>query len=896
MGAMQFTLYFVFFLSGFCALIYEVAWVRILAFALGNTAQATGCVLAVFMGGLALGALAAGRLADVDKRQLLLKYGLVEIGIGVVALLATRLIAGTPELYGSWCRQMADAIVWLSVLRFMVCAGLLLAPTVLMGATLPLLVSFCAGRYAKPGQFFARLYGYNTLGAVVGSLSATFLGFAYLGIGGTILIAAAINIAIGVAACCLQLVCFKEKPEQSQPVIAADQQTVSEPGALGEPGALSAPAALSEPGKIATQGAGSGETGGVPDNSGWASEHRILCAIAALSGLTALSYEVFWTRLLRFSMPSITYAFTFMVSTFLLGLALGSFIYQRFMADKQTDFAEQLRSFARVQYRSAAACAVSLVVLPISVLIKNKIFSSSINILEDPVSGILAQAFVTVLAILPAATFIGISFPMIGAMAASRSKLVGGAVGTIYGANTLGCVAGSLIASMILVSTVGTYKGFALTILFSVVTGLLAAAAALPEDKGRRTKIIGILVGTVTAVVVFACLPPYKMQVSSANERLLKFSEDHTGSICVIDYPKTDSTLLAINGASYALTIMPCKRYMRLLGHLPVLLHPHPESALNICFGTGTTAGSVAIQPEIKSLDIVDLSPEVLKSARFFTKSNHGVLDNPKVHAQVNDGRNFLLCTQNRYDVITFEPPPPVESGIVNLYTTEFYQLAKSRLKPGGMICQWVPLHEQSMLLWKMLIQSCRQIFPYVSIWEPSTGEALILASTAPIVVDYKQLSDKLDRDSEVKKSLSEVGLGSAAALLSTYAISGDDLDRFIQGVPAVTDDKPALEFFAPYAGKLPYAWELAASSHGVETILDAASRTPEVRAALKPNLEAMHLLRFAYKSPADISQSLHQAASLLPDNAWYQYVKDKDWVLINAYSGSSQRTISPAK
>jgi spermidine synthase len=536
---------------------------------------------------------------------------------------------------------------------------------------------------------------------------------------------------------------------------------------------------------------------------------------------------------------------------------------------------------------------VSLAILPISVLIKNKIFPSSINILEEPLSGILAQGFITVLAILPAATFIGISFPMVGAMAASRSKMVGGAVGTIYGANTLGCVAGSLIASMVLVSTVGTYKGFALTVLFSVVTGLLAAAAALPDAGARRTKIAGIVAMAVAVVVVFVTLPPYKMQVSSANEKLLKFAEDHTGSICVIDYPQTDSTLLAINGASYALTIMPCKRYMRLLGHLPVLLHPHPATALNICFGTGTTAGSVAIQPEIKRLDVVDLSPEVLKSARFFTKSNHGVLDNPKVHAQINDGRNFLLCTNNKYDVITFEPPPPVESGIVNLYTKEFYQLAKSRLNPGGMICQWVPLHEQSMLLWKMLVQSARMVFPYVSIWEPSTGEALILASTAPIVVDYKALNDRLDRDVDVKKSLKEVGLGNAAALLSTYAISGPDLDRFIDSVPAVTDDKPALEFFAPYAGKLPYAWELSEGSKGLDTILDAASRTPQVEAELKPYLEAMHLQRFAYKSPDGISLSLHKAAALLPDNAWYQYLKDKAWVLRNAYSGSSQRTLS---
>jgi spermidine synthase len=282
MAAMRFTLYFVFFLSGFCALIYEVAWVRILAFALGNTAQATGCVLAVFMGGLALGALAAGRLADADKRQLLFKYGLVEIAIGVVALIVTRLIQGTPELYGSLCRQMPEGLVWLSALRLVLSGGLLLAPTVLMGATLPLLVSFCADRYAQPGEFFARLYGYNTFGAVVGSLTATFLGFAYPGISFTVFIAAAINIAIGAAACCLQLFKFKEGPEQ------VATSPLSNPPALFD---LAAPANGS---------ADQSSNGATPAPSAdWFSEHRILCAIAALSGLTALSYEVLWTRLLR---------------------------------------------------------------------------------------------------------------------------------------------------------------------------------------------------------------------------------------------------------------------------------------------------------------------------------------------------------------------------------------------------------------------------------------------------------------------------------------------------------------------------------------------------------------------------------------------------------------------
>jgi spermidine synthase len=838
---MRYWLYLAFFFSGFSALIYEVAWVRILGFALGNTAQATGCVLAVFMGGLALGAVAAGRIADRFSQRTLLAYGVIEIAIGLVSVVVTKVLQSGPAIFGSLYQQVGDT--WLPVLRLLFSGIQLLLPTILMGATLPVLVRFFSDKFAHAGEFFSRLYGLNTLGAVAGSLAATFLGFSYLGLSGTIYLACTINCVVGISAALLS-----KRSVPSAEVRAAEEETAAPLGNL------------------------------------W-----LLCLIAGLSGFTALSYEVLWTRLLRLYTTSITYAFTFMVSTFLLGLALGSFIYQKWIARKADVVENELKRFSKVQYAAAAAAAVSLIVLPLAVMWRAKALNPAVNMLEHPMENIIWQAIVTLVAILLPATIIGISFPMIGSLVASRSKSVGKAVGTIYGANTIGCVFGSLLSSMVFVPVFGTYKAFAVTIFLSIFTGLLCAAAAAKKNLPMM-----LASGSVAAVLVvyfFQQSASYSLPVSNASQKLLKYSEDYTGTICVVDYPETKSRLLAINGASYALTILPCKRYMRLLGHLPVLLHPNPKTALNICFGTGTTGGSVALHPEIERLDIVDLSPEVLKSAQFFTESNHGVLDKAKVKPRVDDGRNFLLCTQNKYDVLTFEPPPPVESGIVNLYSKEFYELAKSRLNDGGIICQWVPLHEQSDALWKQLVKSAREVFPYVSIWEPSTGEALIVASTKPLNVDPAVMRKRLDSAPEVKANLDEVGLGSAEALLASYLSSGKHLDDYVGSAPAVTDDHPTLEFFLPYAGPLPYAYKIENPNPDPE-LFGTNKPSPEFLAKLKTNRDALSLTRHAYEqaTPEGRAKSLADAAKLVPENPWFQYLLTHKWVLENAYTGSSQR------
>ncbi len=821
-----------FFLSGFSTLVYEVAWVRILALTLGNTAYATSTVLAVFMGGLALGAYFGGRLADKMLSKHLRLYGMIELSVAVLAPLVTYLLNIAPSLYANLIGAVSMDLFSLTVVRFLFSIVLLLLPCLLMGATLPAIIRYVKN-YSAPPELFAALYGINTLGAAAGSLFACFVGFTYIGLNATIFCAAAINMVIGVVAFLLE----KKSAEIPRPAESAY-----------------------------------GENESSEVQSGEAPKGALLLTLSALTGFTALCYEVLWIRMLTFYLGSLTYTFTTTVSTILLGLALGSFLYKRFLYKDGEPASRTFTVFAATQYAAAAATAAALFATPWLASFRGAWLLAGESGFNNMGGQLAYTVCMSAACLFIPATLIGALFPALGTMAVASKNNVATAVGRVYALNTIGCVVGSLAAGLLLIPSLGWFSSFLWILVISLVTGLLALSYG---GTWKSPRALAWSVPPLVAAIAFASIAHYKPPLNPAC-KLLFYGEDSFGAVEIVDDPKLmEGKTLVFNGSCLATTVPNSLRYMRLLGHLPVLLHPRPEKALVGCFGTGSTSGAIAIHPEVKHLDIVELSSMILKQNKLFAAENHDVLANPKVKAQVNDVRNYLLCTKEKYDVVTFEPPPPSDAGIVNLYTSEFYQLVQKRLNPGGIMCQWAPVACGSAKLWKMMVMTARTVYPYVSIWFPNSHEAIIVASDEPIKIDFDQIQNRIDESPAVAESLRGVGMGDANALIATFAVADKELDDFLGELPAITDDHPSLEFFLPYAG----AWltDLEIEAPGKAQIAGLAHYGSKFKAFDKKKFEdnwvAIHLLRMAQYNPTDGAKCVDDALKMMPDNPWFQWV-----------------------
>jgi spermidine synthase len=822
-----------FFLSGLSALIYEVSWLRVLALTFGNTTEATTCVLSVFLAGLALGSWLGGKLADRPGQELLLFYGKLELLIAVLAPLISVLVFLSPKLFVPVCHLLHGHSHLLSAVRFLLSGFLLIVPTTLMGATTPALTKFLS-QYHKAAQSFARLYAANTLGAAAGSLLACFAGFAYLGLLGTIFSAALINLVIASG------VFLLGKRLPAPPISALEAQSIN-------------PDAESQADR--------------PDES----ELPFLCTLAALSGFAALSYEVLWTRLLRFYCISSTYAFTIMISSVILGLGLGSFIYQC-LPQSDKSYKQKLLDLAMMQCAAALSCACSLMLLPLSAfLLRGE------HIAGSAIGEVLGMTMTGLIFIVPASTVLGITFPMIGGMAASARK-VGTMVGAVYGANSIGCVVSAVLVGLLVQNSISSFKCFQATI---VITALLGSAAFAKSLSPKRFLAIFVAAVPLVATIVFAfCIQdPLLLAMADAKDpKVLACGEDATGMVIVLAHP--DYKELRTGSAAVSSTRYSAKRYMRLLGCLPTLLHKDPKDVLLICFGTGTTAGAVASYKKVENLDIVELSPQVIKVASQFADSNQDVLNNAKAHVHINDGRNFLLCSKKRYDVMTFEPPPLTEAGVVNLYSKEFYELARDHLNQGGIVCQWVPLFYQSRQLWKMMIRSALEVFPYVSVWVPNNGEAVLIASSQPIAIDADKMQANIGSSEQFKNILAQVGLDGADAILSTFVLGGQTLKDYVGDARPVTDDRPQMEFYLPYIGEPTYVWDLASTIQDPQTRLREFFQIGKADDRLKAFFAAMQLMharsRLIKENAPDAKQEeiMGRVLKLVPENEFFQFAK----------------------
>jgi len=737
--------------SGATGLLYQVVWTRKLVLLFGTTSYAVSTVLSVFFLGLAIGSVWGGCLADRSSRPLFL-YGVMEIGIGVWALLFILFIDAGETLVVSLLQYAGGARTMGVGLRGLLATAYLIVPVTLMGATLPLLARFVTAQGPVLGSRIGTLYSVNTFGAVIGCATTGFVLIEAFGYTVTTLIGALLNIAIGVAA------------------IGLGRNERGVPRPAGKP---ARPVLGVRPRTAA-----------------------LVVVAFGVSGFCSLALEVLWTRLLAIVFLGTTYAFTTMLATVLLGIAIGSAVAAGFV-DRLKHHAAV---FGLVQMLTAAGALATLPVLP---ELPERLREMQLSGGYDWGAVVRAKVVVSFLVLFVPTFLFGMSFPLALRAFAGPNERVGRDVGRLYAANTLGGVLGAFAGGFVLIPALGTHDGILTLSGVLAVAGLVLVLAG-PEGS-IAPRLVKAGVGTAAVAGMWIAAPA---DVSLALNRsylpedheLISYEEGIEGTV-VVSEPKHDprgsNRVLWINAVQATASIEKGVKMNRFQGMLPFVFNRELDSALFMCFGSGITAGTLGVSP-LERIDAVEISEDVLDAAPLFGVDNFEVIENRKVNFIVDDGRNYLLRTEETYDLITFEPMPLALAGVSTFYTREYYRMCRARLKPGGLVSQWVPLHNGlDVETVRGLIATFVQVFPESTAWFIN-ADLFLIGSNEPLRIDYALLERRWATMDALREGLAEVYLTDPVEFLASFFMDKEALERFTADAPIMTDDRPWAEFIAP--------------------------------------------------------------------------------------------------
>jgi spermidine synthase len=808
-----------FLLSGAAGLVYEVAWIRQAGSVIGNTTYAVGTVVGVFMGGLALGAWLGGRWADRRQGPSLLRlYGALELGVAASALAVAPLLALSEPLFRVLWNALGEGSPVYVALRVVLVGLLLILPTTLMGATLPVLTRWCSETADAGPREAGRAYAVNTFGGVLGTLAAGFWIVPGLGLRAGTWIAAAVNLLIG-------LVCIARAK-----------------GAAPLRNSLPAPDLPPLP--------------------------RLALAVAAGSGFAALACQVAWTRSLTLALGSTVHAFTAILSSFILGLALGSAAAAWALPRlKRTDL-----PLAAVQ------AALGVAVFALLPFLGDLPLQVAGSLAADPDRLARLQLAVAAAVVLLPAFLMGAVFPLLLRHAGVPEGAVGRSVAAVYTANTLGCIAGSLAASFLLVPLLGLTRTLALAATIS-----LALAAALLPRKWAAAPL-------AAAVLAWAFLPRWDPRVLASGAFLYGAADLRSATSSSVDlrtYLHRDTELLAEHWDAYGLvtvhrgagglltmrvngkadaSIGPADRpNMHFTGHLPLLHHPAPKRALLVGLGGGLTLDAMRKHP-LERIDCVELSPAVVKASSAFPEAVDGLKD-PRVRLVVGDGRSLVAYGREPYDAIVSQPSNLWVSGMATLFTRDFFELSARRLSPGGVFGQWVHAYRLSPDDFKLVVRTFFAVFPHGWLWEVFPGSDYVLVG-AREPLPLATVGPRRDATGALGEWLAH----EAAPLAALYGHLVTDAPGALAwaGPGAVlTDDRCSIEYTAPRALHRDYRAELLQSLDPVRAALeipgvsDARERRRAVARAVRLFAETRPL-----KALAELPAALDPRTVVFADQA----------------------------
>jgi len=757
-----------FFCSGATALVYEVIWSKYLSLLFGSTIQAQTVVLAVFMGGLALGNKLFGNRADVARRPLVV-YGLVEIAIGLYAFCFSSIYTLAERGFAGVGAGLVEHPGWLLLVKGILSIALLLGPTILMGGTLPMLAAWLQQNTSDAGRRSARFYSTNSLGAVCGSGLAGFVLVQWLGLRSTLAVTAAINVVIGLIA------------------VAIGRRPSVLPAAEPKPTDLAS--AASEPAVTP------------PQVFAWG------CVLVALTGAVSMGLEVLASRCLSLILGASLQVFGLVLMAFILGIALGSAVIA---SPRQKHWRKELTTIALLL---AAALVIGALVFNIENLALLYSYGQR-GLTRTPTGYVFHQIMASVFSIcvlgLPAAA-LGSVLPL-WIRAAEASHQLGDRVGRLLTWNTLGAVVGVLVTGFVLMPTIGLRAAF-------TTLALVLAVAALVMALITRRRIAAVAAAVVSALVILVSvsggegwrfvlssgvfrLPndvytPQYIRARREAVKLLFYEDAADATVSVESEPRGGyhNLSLRINGKPDASAPGDMSTQI-LLGQLPMMMKPDSKEVFVLGMGSGISAGTTLGYP-IDHVTVADNCEPVLRAVALFNEWNHGVLTNSRTRLYREDARTVLKLNPQKYDVIISEPSNPWMIGIGSVFSREFYEIAASRLKPGGIMSQWFHTYEVDDEVLGLVLRTFAAVFPAMEIWDVAEGDVVLLGSDRPWKSDVDAIRRAFERELP-RRDLGLIGLRSPAAVLARQLAS----QRTAFALPGPgriqSDSHPILEYVAP--------------------------------------------------------------------------------------------------
>ena len=733
--------------SGAAALIYEITWYQLLQLAIGSTALSLAVLLASFMGGLCLGSYLLPRFAPQDRHPLRV-YAVIEIGIGACGLLVLWLIPLLDKLYFAGEQAGMPSML----LRGMLAALCLLPPTFLMGASLPAISRFVRSS-PRAASLWGWLYAGNTLGAVLGALVAAFVLLRLFDVGVASYAAVAINVVVA------GISFWLSERTRWAPVVAIPRARTDERLDAG---------------------------------------FRPVALTIALSGMTALGAEVVWTRLIGMMFAATVYAFSIILAVFLIGMAAGS------------GFA----ALALRWVRPRIALGVSQLLLAGAIAWAAYIISIVLPTLPPLASmdgweiarGDLMRAG---MALLPATLLWGASFPL--AMAAvSGPADPARPVGRIYAANTFGGIAGALITSLVLITSIGSQNTERVMLIMAALSGVIVL---LPEIRRTPAWMIGA-VGSLAAAAVLAFLVPLQSVAAVAygpdapafnkEMRALEVVEGMNSTVAITQ--RNDGiTEISVSGHVEASDQEADMRLQRMVGHLPALLHPNPVKILGIGFGAGVSAGSFTRYPSVKSITVCEIEPVIPPtSSKHFAGADNNIYHDPRFHIVYDDARHYIMTTKEKYDIIASDPLDVWVKGTASIYTEDYFRAVKAHLNPGGYFTLYVPLYQTDQTTIKSEMATFFRVFPNGTAWSNTQNggegyDMVMMGQNDPLHVDISAVEARLARPDygPVRESLAQIGFNSATKLYGTFTAQQSDLAGWLDGAQINTDRNLRLMYLA---------------------------------------------------------------------------------------------------
>jgi spermidine synthase len=740
--------------SGCAALIYEVVWFQLLQLVIGSSVVSLGVLLGAFMGGMCLGSLLLPRIVSARRRPLLV-YAVLELGIGVIGLLVLWGMPLVGGIYATWAGPGVSGLL----LRGLVAAICLLPPTLLMGATLPAVARWVEST-PQGVSWLGFFYGGNLVGAVIGCLAAGFYLLRVYDTSVATYTAVGLNFIVAGGAFVLSRI----SPAASSHRAATHVSRA--PGA-------------------------------------W----TVYVAIG-ISGMTALAAEVIWTRILSLLFGATVYTFSMILAVFLVGLGVGSSLGA---------------AVGRGLRRPSVGLAVCQALLCGAIAWTAYVTTESLpywpinpSLATSPWYTMQLDLVLCLWAVLPAAILWGASFPLALASLATPDQDPAQLVGRVYAANTVGAIVGSLAASFVLVAWIGSQHAQQALIVASLISTLLVLLGGVRDSRTitRRqwATLAGVIaaggfaaIGIVSVPDVPGVLIAYGRYTPTrgGHDKIIYKNEGMTASVAVSEMPNGVRNYHNA-GKVQASSEPQDMRLQRMLGHLTTLAPERSTSVLVIGCGAGVTAGAVSIDPAVEYEAVAEIEPLVPRVvSTYFSDHNFNVVNNPKVHIQIDDGRHYLATSGAKFDAITSDPLDPWVKGAAMLYTREFFEDVKAHLNPGGAVTLFVQLYESNVDAVKSEIGTFFEVFPNGMVFGNTNNgvgyDLVLFGQVEPTRIHLDEIEARLQRPdyAMVAQSLREVGFNSAVDLFSTYAGSASDLRPWLKDATINRDRNLRLQYLA---------------------------------------------------------------------------------------------------